>query len=259
MRNDIVTMQTLLGKLFDADKEVIAAQQYIINFMQSNNIENTVTAQSLLKKSLRVFIGADGTGKTIVPYLLSRYRSRQNANVLLLDLSGSSKYDSYGIRYRKVDQYFTDLNEEQFCLVAGSIDNTVANAQRVVTTLLKAADYYRVINVVLTPDQRELFETISKDVLCVNFLIDTIPEHIEKCKSIIDTTDWTNIAKRIIVNKCDVMLAPIIRKLGLEESMDYQICTLKSVPVLTDACLNGYNPYGISSVDLAFEELTRYA
>lgn len=259
MKSDIVTMQKLLSKLFDMDKEVIAAQQYIIDFMKNNRIEDTVVAQSLLKKSLRVFIGADGTGKTIVPYLLSRHKSRQNSNVLLLDLTGTAKYDSYGISYRDADQYFNDLNEERFCVVAGSVENNVANAQRIITSLLKAADYYRVINVVLKPEQKDLFTTISKDVLCVNFLVDTIPEHIDEVRTIIEGTDWTNIAKRVIVNKCDVLIAPIIKRLGLEDSLDYQICTLSSVPAITDACLMGYNPYEISSVELAFEELIKHA
>jgi hypothetical protein len=65
-------------------------------------------------------------------------------------------------------------------LAAGKVDNSIAAAQRIVTTLLKAADYYRVINVVLTPEQNELFQTIAQDVLSINFIVDTNLPRIER-------------------------------------------------------------------------------
>ena len=37
----------------------------------------------LIKKSLRVFTGNEGTGRTIVPYVLSKYKARQNTNFVL--------------------------------------------------------------------------------------------------------------------------------------------------------------------------------
>ena len=51
----------------------------------------------------------------------------------------------------------------------------------------------------------------------------------------------------------------IISKLGLDDKIDYQICTVPTVPTIIDAGLNGYNPYGISVVDLTMEEVIRHA
>lgn len=259
MRLSILNMIKLLGKLFDCDQEIIAAQQAVINFLKSNKVEDTVYAETLLKKSLRVYIGEAGTGRTIIPYLISRYKSRQNANVLIMDLTGQAKYTQYGIQYTALDTYLTELNQKEFMLVAGTLDNSVAAAQRIVTTLLKAADYYRVINVVLDNSQRELFETIAQDVLSVNFIVDTNVTHINNMREVIERCTISNVARRIIINKCDVPIRAIIDKLGLADQIEYQICTVPTVSTITDAGLNGYNPYGISAVDLTMEEVIRHA
>lgn len=259
MKIKIISMTQLLGKLFDLDNEIIAAQQEVIKFLKAHKVEDTVIAETLLKKSLRVFIGAENTGRTIIPYLLSRYKSRQNANVLLLDLTGESKYTQYGIQYTDVDTYLAELNQQEFMLVAGKIDNSVAAAQRIVTTLIKAADYYRVINVILTPEQQDLFQTIAQDVLSINFIVDTNVKNIEETRKLIENCTITNVARRVIINKCDVPIRTIITKLGLDDQIDFQVCTVPTIPVLTDAGLNGYNPYGISTVDLAMEETIKHA
>lgn len=259
MKLNIIKMTKLLHKLFDLDQEVIAAQQALINFLKAHNVEDSVVAQGVLKKALRVYVGAEGTGKTIIPYLISRYKSRQNANVLLLDLTGTNKYADYGIQYTDVDTYLAELNQKEFMLVAGNIDNTVAAAQRIVTTLLHAADYYRVINVVLNPEQQELFQTIAEDVLSVNFITDTSSKNITAMRSIIEKCTIRNVGRRVIINKCDVPVRSIVTKLGLDDQIDFQLCTVKTLPTIIDAGINGYNPYGVSSVDLEMEEVIKHA
>ena len=259
MKMRIINERKLLSKLFDLDQEIISAQQAVINYLKSKNIEDTVVAETLLKKSLRVFVGPEGCGRTIVPYLLSRYKSKQNANVLCLDLTGTAKYAEYGIQYTHIDTYLTELNQKPFMLVAGAIDNTVEAAQKIVTTLLKAADYYRVINVVLSPEQRELLETIAQDILCVNYMVDTNPANIKMMRDIIGRSRFENVARRVIINKCDIPVKSIITKLGLYDSLDFQICTIENIPTISEASLSGFNPYGISKVDFAMEETLKHA
>lgn len=259
MKVNIIGMTKLLHKLFDLDQEVIAAQQQLINFLKAHNVEDSIVAQGVLKKALRVYVGPEGVGTTIIPYLISRYKSRQNANVLLIDLTGTNKYSDYGIQYTNIDTYLSELNQKEFMLVAGTIDNTVAAAQRIVTTLLHAADYYRVINVVLSPEQQELFQTIAEDVLSVNFITDTSNKNIKIMRDVIEKCTARNVGRRVIINKCDVPVRSIVTKLGLDDQIDFQLCTVKTLPTIIDAGINGYNPYGISSVDLEMEEVIKHA
>lgn len=255
----VVSQRKLLNRILDLDKEIIAAQQSMINFMKARNIEDTVIAKSLIKKSLRVFIAEEGVGRTIIPYLLSYYKSRQNANVLLMDITGTGKYNGYEVMVMKPETFINDLTQQEFLCVSGEVNNTVAMAQRIVTTLTKAADYYRVINVVMRPDQVELFETIAQDVLCVNYITDISPANIEKTRGVMERTRMTNVAQRVILNKCDIPLRPIVSMLGLDDIIDVQICAIPTIPAITDANINRYNPYGISSVSLLIEDTLKYA
>ena len=174
-------------------------------------------------------------------------------------MTGSAKYSRYGIEFKDLDTYITERNQQEFLLVAGSIENSVAAAQRVVSTLLRAADYYRVINVVLSTEQRELFHTISQDVLSVNFLVDTNVDRIENMRNIIADYTIENVGQRVIVNKCDIPVRPIIHKLGLDDRIDFQICTIPTIPAISDASVNGFNPYGVSAVDLIMEDVVKHA
>lgn len=259
LKLNIMTTLALLRKLFDVDQEIIAAQQQFINYLKTNSIESTVVAETLLKKSLRVYVGEEGVGRTIIPYLISKYKSRQNANVLLLDLTGTAKYSQYGIQYKNVDSYLLDLDQREFMLVAGKVDDSISTAQRIVTSLLKAADYYRIINVVLSPEQSELFQTIAQDVLSVNFIVDTNVPRIDRMRELMEEYVTPNVARRVIINRCDVPIRVIVDKLGLADQMDYQVCTVPSVPAIIDAGLNCYDPYGVSSVDLTMEEVVKHA
>lgn len=259
MKIKVVSMIKLLSKMFDLDQEIIAAQQAEINFLRAHNVEDSIIAETILKKALRVYIGEGDTGRTIIPYLISKYKSRQNANVLCIDLTGEAKYTSYGILYQHIDTYLTELNQKEFLLVAGRVDNTIEAAQRIVTALIKSADYYRVINVVLDPEQRELFETIAQDVLSVNFIVDTNVQKVERMREIISRCTMPNVGRRVIVNQCDVPIRPIITKLGLDNQIDFQVCVVPNIPVVVDAGLNGYDPYGISSVDLVMEDVVKHA
>lgn len=255
----VITLQRMMSKVFELDSEIIAAQQAQINFLKSRNIEDTVVAKSLLKKSLRVFIGEEGVGRSIIPYLMSRYISRQNANVLCIDITGQGKYSQYGIQAMSLDTYMSGMAQQEFLLVSGSIENSIAAAQKIVTMLLKAADYYRVINIIMSPEQKEMFATIATDVLSVNFMVDTNVLRIERMREIIEQCRFENVAQRVILNRCDIPIRTIISKLGLDDRIDFQTCVIPNVHTITDACVNGFNPYGISGVDLIMEEVVRYA
>ena len=225
---EISVMRAKLNKLLDLDKETIVAQTQIINFLRSNQIEETVIAETLIKKSLRVFTGNEGTGRTIVPYVLSKYKARQNTNVLYIDLTGTSKLTDYGYTVISLDDWILNKQEKQFCAVAGKINDTPEDSQRLLVSLVKAADYYRVINVVISPEQEEIFHVIASDVLCVNYITDTNNRSLAFMKEFIARTKYENVAQRVIHQIID--------------------CSLKHI-----------NPDVLSVVEDGFREVSKYA
>lgn len=254
----IKTEQALLRKLLQVEDEIYEAQSKIIQRMKERGVEGAIVCQTLLKKSLNIFVGSDNVGKTILPYLYAKYKSKQNCNVLLMNLCKNDKFRQYGIEAIPYDQFVTRPVLTEFSVVKASIADDVAAAQQFITVLTKAADYYKYIYVVLDDDQSELFRIIAPDVFSVNYLVDTTPTNLDKTKNFIDHISLDNVAERIFINRCSVNIRPILQRLGKLDSINYQICQVDNIPEITDGSLSGFDPYGISSVTYAFEELLKH-
>lgn len=249
----------LYRKLTDCDHEALIAQQNLINMLKAQNIEETVVARTAIKQSLRLFVAPEGTGRTIIPYLMSRYKSRQNSNVLLVDITGTVKYDQYNIAHDTIDNNKIEFPSKEFEVISGTIDNSIATAQIFMTALLKAADYYRIINIVLTPEQADIIATLVPDTLSVNYIVNTDNKSIAEVRDMISNMNTENVAKRIIINKCDIPVSEVIKTLGLEDSIDYQLCQIHNIREIAESALKHYDPYGVSAVDLEMEEALRHA
>lgn len=258
LKRSVIEMQKKLVQLYDLDAETIAAYQATIDYMKMNRIEDSVVAETLLKKSLRMFIGNEGNGRSIIPYLLSYYKSKQNANVLLFDITGQGKYSDYGITTISIDDYINNPIQSEFVVVSGDAMDTAETAERLLKTLIKSADYYRVINIVARPDQRGIINAIAPDILCINFITSSAKAELANTREYFKEFTFENVAKRLLINKCDVETAPIIKFMGLEDSLDYAINTIPTIKEITDASLKCYNPYGCSNVALLIQETLKY-
>lgn len=257
MEMDIKSLLNTINRLIEVDDEVAQARDTLIDRLQKKNVEDSVIALTTLKQSLRVFVANENTGRTIVPYLLSKYTSRSK-NTLLVDLTTTGKYEQYDIATKDYDDFITNMYLEEFLVVKGELSDSPVAAQQLVTNLLKAVDYYKVINVVLRPDQVSLFNVIAEDVLSVNYITDTVPSHLDNMRSFIESIKLDNVGQRVFINKCDIPLKPVLKRLGLEDSLDYQICIVPNVAQITAASLDGYDPTPISAVKYAFEEIMRH-
>ena len=255
----IFVMRDKLNKLMDLDKEQIAAYTNIIKYMTSNHIEDTIVAQTLLKKSLRLFIGKEGSGRTVVPMILSSMKSRTNANVLLLDLTGTCKKDDYGVSYYSLEDYLEHRYENQICMVSGQISETAEAAQKLLTALVKAADYYRVINVVIDPSQKNIIDIIGQDALTINYIVEPKNSQLDFMKGFIEETRFDNVAQRVILNRCPVNSGVIIEKLGLLNAMNVHICKLVNIPQVTECGVRGVQPFTIDSIVTEFGEVSKHA
>lgn len=246
-----------LRQLFKIDEEFIEAQNALVRRYETKNPTDHVIIQKLIKQVLNVYVGDENTGRTIIPYLISNYQSRTPRNVLLLDLTQESKYDAYSIPVIDYDDFVNDMRMEQLCVVKANVPNDVVAAQQLMTVLLKAADFYGVINVVMTTKQNELFNIIAPDVRVINYIVDTVPTHLDSIKTYIEGINLDNVGQRVIINKCNVALLPVLRRLNMENSTNYQIVKINDIPSIADASLKGYDPYEIGSVSMAFKEIMR--
>lgn len=250
----VETMRVLLQK----DNEQIAAMSSLVKLMKQKNVTDSVVANTLLKKSLRVFIARENTGRTIIPYALSAFKSRENANVLYLDLTGTSKLSNYGIKAYTLEDYKANRYEEQLCVVEGVVES-IDDAQQLTAILTRAADYYRVINVVLSPENKDVIDIISADVLCINILTDTNKKNMEWAKQALEEFKYDNVARRIICNKCTVSMTRLCSYLEMFEVVDVQILSINHLNIIEAASYDSVDPTTFTTVAELLKEVRRYA
>lgn len=246
------------NKLIQIDKEQIAATNEMVKYMQAHNLEDTVIANTLLKKSLRVFTGAEGVGRTILPYMLSKRKSRQNCNVLLVDLTGTCKYDDYGIEYHTLDDYRANRYEKDFVVVKGTC-TSIESAQNLAAILTRAADFYRVINIVLPMDNKDVFDVLAHDVLAINYITNTKKRNMEDIKLFMSKTQYENVAKRLIVNDSSVTLSELASYFNLLDRLDCQLLSVEHIKQIESCSLNAIDPLTIDVVNEKLVEVGKYA
>lgn len=256
---DIISKKfELLDNILGKDKEAIDELYRISNFLKANNVEDTVLAKTLLKRSLRVFVANEGSGRTVVPLILGKLKSRENCNTLVVDLTGTSKAKEYNENVIDFDSWMiSDLVTDDFVYVAGGISEGSEVAQRLMTKLMKAADYFRSITLVLSPEQYDILENLSSEVLVVNFLLETRNKDIEQFKDVMAKCTFPNVGKRVIINKCSVDVQTVVEKLGLMEDLNVQVVKIPYISTLQDCALHQIKPYEVSEVKEIFKEALR--
>lgn len=260
-QNSVELTNRKVAELLRTDDEIIEAQSEIIKYLSSKNIEETIVANSMIKKVLRIYTGEEGTGRTIVPYIISKLRSKTSANVLYLNLTGDNKLKDYSVCAIDFYDWLDTGVEKQFCVVAGEInlENMESIAQRLSNMLVKVADYYRVINVILKPDQKILLDILMPDVLSINYVTDMNIKNLEKTKELIENTTMANVAQKVIVNKCSHCTEGIVNRLGLGERINVGYLKVPYIPQVVECALNGINPSEIDIVQDLFTEVLHHA
>lgn len=253
----ITAMIEAYNKLVSLDKEQIAATNEMVKYLKAHNIDDTVIANTLLKKSLRVFTGIEGSGRSIVPYILSKRKSKENCNVLLIDLTGTCKYEDYGIKSYDIADYKANRYENDFVVVTGTC-TSVESAQNLTAILTRAADFYRVINIVLPTDNKDVFDVIAHDVRVINYLTTTKRRSMEAIKDFMSNTSYENVGQRVIVNDTSATLTELSQYFGLLDRIDVGIISIPHIKQIELCSLNGLDPTTIDAVNEAFAEVSKY-
>lgn len=259
--NTVRVMNDKIVALLKTDDAIIEQQSQIIKYLSSRDVEDAVVANTFIKKALRIFVGDAGVGRTFLPYAISKLRAKTSANVLYMDLTGEDKLEDYGIHGMELIDWMNMIKEEQFCVVRNrTLDmDEESMVQRLSNLLVKAADYYRVINVVVRPNQQLLIETLMQDAISINYITDMSSVNLTKTKKYIQETTTENIAQKVYLNKCSGCTENVVRKLGLEERLNVACVRFPYVPQIVDCALNGVDPVGVDCVEECLREVMKLA
>lgn len=251
LEQSVDSIIALIFKLLDKDNDIIQYQRNLINLLIANRVEDLVLVDNLLKNVFRIYTGADGTGRSATAITHSGVLSRRQ-NVLLLDLTGRDKFAEYGLESVSLNEFFLNQMERSFVCVRSRKLNA-EEVQELITKLKTLVSYYGYINVIVAPEDIEVFNQLCAEAFVVHYITDCTKSSIEVVKNIVSNTEVVNVAKKLI------MIAPPIDPLEIATEVGIDLTSTKIIPVpympeIRAACLKKEEPFMMDNVRRAFEE-----
>lgn len=243
---------SLMFSLFEKDTEIIDSMQEYITMMQANRVEDVVIVDSVLKNMLRVFTGAEGTGRTATAITWCGVLSRRQ-NCLLLDLTGKAKFAEYGVESVSLEDFMTNRIKKQFCCVESERILRPDELQKVVEEMKTRLDYYPYVNVIMDPDDYEGLAQISSDALCIHYICNCTTPSMEKMRVTIQKHTSPNIARKL------VLIDPPVSPLSIADTMDvdptiFKLIILPNIPDIRACAIQHDRPFEYEHVIRIFEE-----
>lgn len=241
-----------LFQLCQKDEEIIRYQQNMINMLKAQHVEDVVIADTLLKKILRIYVGADNTGRSATAITWCGILSRRQ-NCLLIDLTGRSKFREYGITPMSLDDFLATRTEQQFLCVESNEILSPERLQDLITDLKSRLNYYPYVNVILAPEDTNGLDQLSEEALCVHYITDCSTSSIRTMHDVITQHKTKNIARKLITIDTPVSPLMIADSVGIDPTIT-KIVALPTVNAIRACALRHDRPYEFNDVIRVFEE-----
>lgn len=244
-----------LFQLCDIDENIIMEQQKTIELLKAHRVEDVIIADTILKKSLRLYVGADNTGRSATAITHCGIMSRRN-NTLLLDLTGRAKFKTYGIEPISLAEFMSNRIEKPFLCVESERILTQEELQNVVAELKTRLNYYPFINIILAPEDEAGLDQLSVDALTVHYITDCTTHSIETMRETIHKHTTHNIARKLITIDAPVSPLLIAEKLGIDPLVT-RIIMLPPIPAIRACAIKADRPFEYGDIVQLFEEAFR--
>jgi hypothetical protein len=255
LENKIQELIKLVFKLCEADNTIIDYQQRLIDLLQSQRVEDVVIIDSVIKSSLRLFVGPQEVGRTATALTWAGTLSRRQ-NTILIDLSGSSKFEQYGVEVMKLDDFLNDRIERQLVCVVGDVEHDLERVDEIVAELKTRLNYYPFINIILDSKQEALIEKLASSALSVHFVTNCTHRATKELKPAIAALKEPNIARKIILIDPPVEPTSILGDLNIDPLM-VKLIIIPRLQSIAAASFRGISPYESREVMDVFEEAFR--
>lgn len=255
MEEKIKSLINLVFKLCEEDATIIEYQQKLINLLLSQRVEDVVIVDSVIKNSLRIFVGPEDTGRTATALTWAGVVSRRQ-NTLLLDLTGESKLRQYGVEPMVLDTFLEQRLEQQFVCVEGNLNQTLERVDEVVAELKTRLNYYAHIHVILDAGQSELLSRLAPSALSVHFITDGTMRGTKLLKQTIESFTEENIAKKVILIDPPIDPVRMMQDLSIDPLLA-KLIIIPHLPYIRACAYNHTKPYENKEVMAVFEEAFR--
>lgn len=252
------SVQAVVEKLFELcekDEEIIRYQQNVINLLKSNRVEDVVIVNSLLKKVLRVYTGATNTGRSSTAITWCGILSRRN-NTLLIDLTGKSKFEEYGIVPMRLDDFMQSRVERQFLCVKSEGILGPDEIQNLIEVLKSRLNYYPYVNIIMDPEDADGINQVCGDAICLHYITDCSTSSIRVLQKLVKQIKVQNVARKLITIDTPVSPLTIADSIGVDTTQT-RIITLPAIPAMKACALKHDRPYEFNDIVGIYEEAFR--
>lgn len=255
MEESINAVIEKLFELCEEDEEIIRYQQNMINLLKAHRVEDVIITNTLLKKTLRLFVGADNTGRSATAITWCGILSRRQ-NSLLIDLTGRDKFKEYGITPMRLDDFLTSRPEKQFLCVAADHIPSPDEMQEIITQVKSRLNYYPYVNIIVAPEDTNGINQLSDEAMCIHYVTDCSTSSIAVMKELVKKHTTSNIARKLITIDTPVSPLMIADSIGVDPTMT-KVIPLPNVPAIRACSLRHDRPYEYNDVIKTFEEAFR--
>ena len=244
-----------LFALCEKDEEIIRYQQNMINLLKAHRVEDVIIVNSVLKDILRLWTGADNTGRSSTAITYAGILSRKQ-NSLLIDLTGRAKFREYGITPMRLEDFMTSRPEKRFLCVEADVQPNAEELQEIVQQLKSRLNYYPYVNVIVPPENTEMIDQLSADAKCIHYITNCTTESIQVMRDCIQKHTSSNIARKLITIDAPVSPLTIADSVGCNPTQ-VQVLTLPNIPAMRACSLRHDRPYEYEDTVLIYEEALR--
>ena len=251
LETKIRTVINVIFSICEQNDMIIQYQANLIRLLKSNKVEDVVVVDTALKGVLRLYVGAEDTGTTATILTQSGLQSRAS-NTLIVDVSGSGKWEDYGMNPYTWDEFISMRPHEDLCVVTCDASDP-EKVHDMIKGIKNSLDHYRYVNIKLDYTQTDVMSQICDDAIVVHFITDCRSSNVRRVSKAVNATWSTNIAKKaILIDPPTNEIPNIITAMGLD------ILTTKMIPIphltqMKGCAITRKHPWENDEVATAFE------
>ena len=255
--NLVKTTKSVIHKVLDIDSRLIEKLETAVERLSLSQISKSALAKDIIGRTSRVFIGSKGSGRSIIPYLFATMHSRENGNVLYVNLCAEDALSRYGVKSTTLGEFVLNPIREDISVVSGVIDS--ANPiEEVAGALQKASSFYKAIYLVVPDDNIEAIEVFTDAALAMYVVCNPAQGDFSSISGILNRVSLKPCLKNVVLNKYSNVTASSVNLLGLELESDVTCFAIKHMDMIVSAAMDGVDPSSLPSIHTFFQTLRKY-
>ncbi len=250
-------IQEVVSKVFylcEIDESIITHQSKLIKLLESQNVEDVVIVDTILKNALRLYIGPCDVGTRSTTITWAGILSRRQ-NTLLIDLSGNAKFKDYGIQPITLEHFLEHRIEEHLVCVEGYI-LTPSELEPIIVQLKKRLNYYPYINIILDTSQVTLMKKLAEHALSITYITNCTNRSNAQVKQSNDYITLKNIAKKIVLIDPTIDEMTILKDLSMDP-LSTKLIMLPYLSKIKSCVIKAQPPFNDPELRTIFEEAFR--